>query len=63
MGDPLECEHSVNADGDTQQKTTTGLAYYLHALNAPCFTNGFDHWSLAADGALIHWTGDSINPP
>src|SRR5579864_7286673 len=63
MGDPLECEHSVNAQGDTQQKTTTGLAYYLHSLNAACFTTGYDHWSLAADGSLIRWTGDSIDPP
>ena len=28
MGEPLECEKAINGDGDTQQKTSTGLAYY-----------------------------------
>ena len=34
MGVPVECEH-INADnGDTVQKTTTGLAYYRPSLGA-----------------------------
>src|ERR1700730_7792594 len=28
MGEPIECEYATNPQGDTQQKTTTGLAYY-----------------------------------
>ncbi len=27
MGVPVECEHAINAQGDTQQRTTSGLAY------------------------------------
>ena len=38
MGDPIECEHAVSSDGDTQQKTSTGLAYYEHRINVACFT-------------------------
>jgi hypothetical protein len=62
MGEPLECEHAVSAVGDTQQKTTTGLAYYRKQLNAACFTTGWDHWGLVRDG-LLQWSGDAIDPP
>jgi hypothetical protein len=61
MGEPLECERPVDDDGDTQQNTTTGLAYYRHQLNLACFTTGWDHWGLQA-GQLVHWTGDAIDP-
>jgi hypothetical protein len=63
MGDPLECEHAVDGQGDTQQRTSTGLAYYRKARNAPTFTTGYDHWALAPDGSLIHWTGDAVDAP
>lgn len=62
MGDPLECERVVDANGDTQQKTSTGLAYYRKALNLACFTTGWDHWGLIERG-VVHWTGDAIEPP
>jgi hypothetical protein len=62
MGDPLECERVVNNDGDTQQKTTTGLAYYRKLLNAACFTNGWEHWSLV-DKGVVHWAGPTVDPP
>ena len=62
MGDPLECEHSVDDQGDTQQKTTTGLAYYRSQVNVASFTTGWEHWGLR-EGALVYWTGDSIEPP
>jgi hypothetical protein len=62
MGDPIECERPVDDQGDTQQNTTTGLAYYRSQLNMACFTTGWDHWG-SRDGSLIHWTGDSIDPP
>ena len=62
MGDPLECEHAVDAGGNTQQRTTTGLAYYRKELNAACFTTGWDHWGLLGRG-LVHWTGDAVDPP
>jgi hypothetical protein len=62
MGEALECEGSVNDQGDTQQKTTTGLAYYRRQLNAACFTTGWDHWGLQS-GRLVHWTGNAVDPP
>jgi hypothetical protein len=63
MGDPLECEHPVDGAGNTQQRTTTGLAYYRKAINAGCFTTGWDHWALIDQGRLVHWTGDAVDPP
>jgi hypothetical protein len=62
MGEPLECERAVDDQGDTQQRTTTGLAYYRSQVNAASFTTGWDHWGLK-DGGLVHWTGDSVDPP
>jgi hypothetical protein len=62
MGDPLECERVVNDHGDTQQKTTTGLAYYRKQLNTACFTTGWEHWGLA-DRGLLHWAGPTVDPP
>src|SRR6266852_2978881 len=55
MGEPVECEHATSPRGDTQQKTTIGLAYYREHLNLACFTTGWDHWALV-NGGLVHWT-------
>jgi hypothetical protein len=62
MGDPQECERAVDSQGDTQQKTSTGLAYYRRLLNVACFTTGWDHWAVT-DRGLVHWTGDAVDPP
>lgn len=62
MGAPLECERAHPESGDTLQRTTTGLAFYRKSTNTPTFTNGWDHWALSA-GGLVHWTGESIDPP
>jgi len=62
MGAPTECERVVDAGGDTEQKTTTGLAYYRASGNTPVFTNGIEHWALTSDG-LVHWTSDDVEPP
>jgi hypothetical protein len=62
MGEPLECERVVDGGGDTQQKTTTGLAYYRKAINVAAFTTGWDHWGLV-DRGVVHWAGDSVDPP
>ncbi len=62
MGEPVECELASSPQGDTQQKTTLGLAYYRKGLNVACFTTGWDHWALV-NGALVHWTGDAVDPP
>jgi hypothetical protein len=62
MGEPLECERGVDEAGDTEQRTTTGLAYYRARSNIAAFTNGFDHWALMPTG-VVHWTGDDVEPP
>lgn len=63
MGDPIECEHADPlGTGDTEQHTTTGLAFFRKATNTPTFTNGFEHWALTADGQT-YWTGTSVDPP
>jgi hypothetical protein len=62
MGEPVECERATSPQGDTQQKTTIGLAYYRKVLNVACFTTGWDHWALV-NGALVHWTGEAVDPP
>lgn len=62
MGDPVECEHTDSASGNTVQQTTTGLAYYVASSNLPSFTDGFNHWALV-NGSAIQWTGDRTSPP
>ncbi len=62
MGDARVCEWQIDSDGNTEQMTTTGLAYYRRRLSAPIFTNGWDHWALV-NSKLLYWTGDSVEPP
>ena len=62
MGDPVECEHADSPTGDTLQHTTTGLAYYRRATNAPAFTDGYRHWAWTASG-LVAWEGTAVDPP
>jgi hypothetical protein len=63
MGEPVECERVVDAAGNTQQRTTAGLAYYRSDSNTSCFTTGWDHWALVPELDLVHWTGDMVDPP
>jgi len=62
MGEPVECERVIDPAGNTEQTTTTGLAYYRAQSNTAAFTNGFEHWALTPTG-LVHWTGDEVEPP
>jgi hypothetical protein len=62
MADAADCERPIDEDGNTQQLTTTGLAYYRHRLNVAAFTNGWDHWALI-ESQLVHWTGQAVDPP
>lgn len=63
MGEPTTCEYpDPNGTGDTLQETTTGLAFWRKSTNIPTFTDGWDHWALTPRD-LIHWTGESIDPP
>ena len=63
MGEPLECERVVDSDGNTQQGTTHGLAYYRRKARVACFTTGWDHWAVRSDRRVVFWTGDGIEPP
>jgi hypothetical protein len=62
MGDARDCEQPVDEAGNTEQLTTTGLAYYRRDLNLAAFTNGYDHWALD-DERMVHWTGGAVEPP
>jgi hypothetical protein len=62
MGDPIECEHANPSNGDTLQKTSTGLSFYRKSTNTPTFTDGFNHWAMTNTG-MVTWTGASIDPP
>jgi hypothetical protein len=61
MGEALGCEEP-DAEGNTQQRTTSGLAYYRRQTNIAAFTNGWDRWALKAD-QVVHWTGEDLDPP
>ena len=63
MGDAIECERAIDDNGNTQQRTTTGLAYFRTQANAAAFTTGWDHWALIVGHDLVYWTGDSVDPP
>lgn len=63
MGDAIECEHpDPLGTGDTEQHTTTGLAFFRKSTNTPTFTDGYSHWALTPQG-LVTWTGSSVDPP
>ena len=62
MGQAAECERVVDAAGNTEQRTSTGLAYYRARNNISAFTNGWDHWAATPAG-VVHWTGDDLEPP
>jgi hypothetical protein len=62
MGEPLECEHRDLASGDSQQHTTTGLAYYRPSINTSMFTDGATHWALANETVVL-WRSESVTPP
>jgi hypothetical protein len=62
MGEARDCEQPVDDAGNTEQLTTTGLAYYRRDLNLAAFTNGYDHWALD-DERMVHWTGSAVEPP
>jgi hypothetical protein len=62
MGEPVGCERQVDAEGNTEQLTSTGLAYYRRRLNVAAFTTGWEHWALA-DNQLLQWAGSDVEPP
>jgi hypothetical protein len=62
MGMPLECERVIDAAGNTEQQTTTGLVYYRAGPNVTVFTTGQEHWALTPAG-VVRWSGDAVEPP
>ena len=54
MGNPLECERAVDAEGDTKQLTTAGIAEYAQRTGTVTFTDGPRHWALSG-GSLVDW--------
>jgi hypothetical protein len=63
MGSPSECP-LVDADGDTVQATTTGVAVY-HPGSVSIFVSGEHHWALTPRG-LETWDGswhNGLYPP
>jgi hypothetical protein len=62
MGEPTECPHPSDENGDILQQTTTGLAYYRNGASVPIFTSGNEHWALLSD-RVVYRTGDSVDPP
>jgi hypothetical protein len=57
MGEPRDCEHPINADGDTVQLTTTGLATYTQRTQTLTFTDAVHAWTLTG-GAMSVWALD-----
>jgi hypothetical protein len=62
MGTPLECAHTT-AQGDAEQRTTRGLAYYRLGTNTVGFTDGWERYALGLDAGVLYWTGPQIEPP
>src|SRR5262249_51136550 len=46
MGEPRECEHPVDSDGNTVQLTSTGRATFIQRTQTLMFTNGWRTWAL-----------------
>ncbi|MBV9175109.1 MAG: hypothetical protein JOZ81_34070 [Chloroflexi bacterium] len=66
MGDPTEDEHGNPDNCDTQQLTTTGLAYWRCSTNLLTFAalpDGAMHWAAAPPASgVIEWSG-ATDPP
>jgi peptidoglycan/xylan/chitin deacetylase (PgdA/CDA1 family) len=61
MGQPLDCEHPIDAAGDTIQATSTGTAFYTTANSAAIFTDGYHRWQLDQSG-LLYWGSPDATP-
>jgi hypothetical protein len=65
MGEPLEDEHGVDDSCDTQQTTTTGLAYWSCATGVVSFAaypDGLHHWAFM-NGLVLEWYADDAAVP
>jgi hypothetical protein len=66
MGIPIEAEHGSLDSCDTQQLTSTGLAYWRCSTNTLSFAadpDGLVHWAWQDDlNQLVTWRGESADP-
>jgi hypothetical protein len=65
MGSAIEPVQTSPDSCDTQQRTSTGLAYWRCSTNIVAFAadpDGLQHWAWVND-ALVSWAGDSADPP
>ena len=65
MGTPTEDEHGTTSGCDTQQLTTSGLAYWrcdTNTMTFAAFPDGLHHWALL-NGQVVEWFGASPDPP
>ncbi len=62
MGTPLECEHTDPSSGDTQQHSSTGLAFVSRQNGLVSFTNGWEHYAFVG-GQVELWRNASVDPP
>jgi peptidoglycan/xylan/chitin deacetylase (PgdA/CDA1 family) len=61
MGQPIDCETSINSDGDTIQHTSTGTAWFINAQSDAIFTDGYHRWVLDNAG-LLYWSSPDASP-
>jgi hypothetical protein len=47
MGAPVECEHTINTDDDSVQRTTTGVASFIQNTHMLTFADGLHYWALS----------------
>jgi hypothetical protein len=62
MGDPVECEHTNPDNGDSLQRTSTGLAVFRKRDGQVSFTDGWRHWAITPRG-LVTWEGEAEPAP
>jgi hypothetical protein len=65
MGSAIEPVESEADTCDTQQRTSTGLAYWRCSTNVVAFAadpDGLLHWAWV-NNVLVSWAGDSPDPP
>jgi peptidoglycan/xylan/chitin deacetylase (PgdA/CDA1 family) len=60
MGQPLDCEHALDAAGDTIQPTSTGTAWYTRYNSTSIFTDGYQRWVLDPTGLRYWGTPDAV---
>jgi peptidoglycan/xylan/chitin deacetylase (PgdA/CDA1 family) len=61
MGQPINCETSINGAGDTIQYTSTGTAFYTVNPVGAIFTDGYHRWALDSTG-LSYWSSPDATP-